>query len=98
MVKEGNKITMNLFSVLSEEVMNFATMVLEIYKKSKEDEKINMDDTVNVNVQQNFGMRSLWNCKKKEEEDQFVIEYTKFKDKYTPTDDFPIEQLSCDEN
>jgi hypothetical protein len=50
-----------------------------------------MEDTLNLNIQQNFGMRALWECKKSEEDEETVIEYMKFKDKYTPTEDFPVE-------
>lgn len=92
MYRDGNEIKYNLFSIVSEDVISFANMIMQIKQKVDEDEKddLNLDGTINLNAQKNFGVRSLWYINKTEEESEIIIEYCKFKDKFTPDEDFPI--------
>lgn len=92
MFREGNEIKYNLFSIVAEDVIPFVNMIIQINEKVKEDKTkdTNLEGTINLNAQKNFGLRSLWYVKKTEEECETIIEYSKFKDKFTPDEDFPL--------
>lgn len=90
LIKTKNEEDINMFSFVKRDVLNFAGMVQEIHNKSKKDKDININKTININIDNNFGMRYLWIEKRTETEDTIEIEYIKFKDKFEPTDDFPL--------
>jgi hypothetical protein len=100
LLSENNVIDYNLFSIISGDIISFVNMVIQIYQRWKEDQKkkedgqktedMNLDGTINLNVQKNFGLRSMWYVKKTEEENETIIEYCKHKDKFTPDEDFPL--------
>lgn len=97
LLRENNNINYNLFSLVSRDVIPFVNMIIQIYQGYKVEEQkedgrndLNLDDTINLNTQKNFGMRALWFMKKTEEESETIIEYCKAKDKFTPDEDFPL--------
>jgi len=89
-LKTGEEFSINLCSILSEELMRFAGMIQEIKKASEEKKEINIMKTIDINIQRALGLRYLWKETKEETDNEISIEYTKLNDKFNPDDDFVL--------